>query len=206
MDLSNTLQAQTPGNDAWLAALQNKLTTWKNDHYRIFIGVKNRSQAERLRLLFEKIDWQVQVAEATEETWHSWFEQQDHLTRTVQIIPRVLPESLRIPEDQIILLRDEDLLGKKQRLRTYSASEDFQKQAKRLSFGDLKPGDTVVHVQHGIGVYEGLRVMNIGGVESEFIQVGYKDKDKLYLPVYRVGQLQRYAGAAQSRVPRSAER
>jgi len=196
LDLSNSLQAQTPGNEAWLTTLQNKFSAWKNDHYRIFIGVKNRSQAERLRLLFEKIDWSVQIAEPQQEAWHSWFEQQDQQTKTVQIIPRVLPESLRVPEDQIILLRDEDLLGKKQRVRDYSASEDFQKQAKRLSFGDLKPGDTVVHVQHGIGVYEGLRVMNISGVESEFIQVGYKDKDKLYLPVYRVGQLQRYSGAA----------
>lgn len=200
LDLSNQLQAQTPGNDPWLSALQNKLSAWKNDHYRVFIGVKNKSQAERLRLLFEKIDWSVQIADPQQELWHSWFEQQDHQSKTIQIIPRVLPESLRIPEDRLVFLRDEDLLGKKQRLREYSASEDFQKQAKRLSFGDLKPGDTVVHVQHGIGVYEGLRVMNIGGVESEFIQVGYKDKDKLYLPVYRVGQLQRYAGAAQTTV------
>ena len=36
--------------------------------------------------------------------------------------------------------------------------------------------------------------MNIGGTESEFIQVAYKDKDKLYLPVYRVGQLQKFDG------------
>lgn len=200
LDLSNPLQAQTPGNDLWLSTLKNKLSTWKNEHYRIFIGVKNKSQAERLRLLLEKIDWTVQVTDPQEAHWHTWLEQQDRQDKTLHVLPRVLPESLRIAEDRIVLLRDEDLLGKKQRLRDYSATDDFQKQAKRLSFGDLKPGDTVVHIQHGIGVYEGLRVMNIGGVESEFIQVGYKDKDKLYLPVYRVGQLQRYSGAAQTTV------
>jgi transcription-repair coupling factor (superfamily II helicase) len=200
LDLSNQLSAQTPGNDIWLGSLQTKLSAWKNDHYRIFIGVKNKSQAERLRLLFEKIDWSVQIAEPNEEKWQTWFEQQDSQSKVIQIIPRVLSESIRIPEDHIVLLRDEDFLGRKQRLRGYSASEDFQKQAKRLSFGDLKPGDCVVHVQHGIGVYEGLRVMNIGGIDSEFIQVAYKDKDKLYLPVYRVGQLQRYSGAAQTTV------
>lgn len=200
LDLSNPLQAQTPGNDIWLASLKNKLTAWKNEHYRIFIAVKNKSQAERLRLLLEKIDWSVQIAEPNEEKWQTWYDQQDSMTTSIQVVLRVLPESMRIAEDRLVFLRDEDLLGKKQRLRSYSASEDFQKQAKRLSFGDLKPGDCVVHVQHGVGVYEGLRVMNIGGVESEFIQVAYKDKDKLYLPVYRVGQLQRYSGAAQTTV------
>ena len=200
LDLSNSLQTQTPGAEAWLRSLNSKLMAWKEDHYRIFIGVKNKSQAERLRLLLEKIEWSVAIAEPDQEIWQSWYLEQDQSSRTLQIIPRVLPESLRIPEEKIILLRDEDLLGKKQRLREYSASEDFHKQAKRLSFGDLKPGDCVVHIQHGIGVYEGLRVMSISGIESEFIQIAYKDKDKLYLPVYRVGQLQRYAGAAQTTV------
>jgi transcription-repair coupling factor (superfamily II helicase) len=200
LELSNPLQAQTPGNDIWLGSLRNKLTSWKDEHYRIFVAVKNKSQAERLRLLLEKIDWTVQISDPHEEKWQSWYEQQDHLSKTIQVVLRVLPESLRISEDRLVFLRDEDLLGKKQRVRDYSASEDFQKQAKRLSFGDLKPGDCVVHVQHGVGVYEGLRVMNIGGIESEFIQVAYKDKDKLYLPVYRVGQLQRYSGAAQTTV------
>ncbi|HRO65926.1 MAG TPA: transcription-repair coupling factor [Pseudobdellovibrionaceae bacterium] len=65
-----------------------------------------------------------------------------------------------------------------------------------MAVGVLKPGDLVVHVKHGVGQYEGLKLMPIGGVESEFIQVAYKDKDKLYLPVYRVGQLQKYSGAA----------
>lgn len=200
LDLANPLQAQTPGNEAWLKTLESKLSAWKQDGYKIFIAVKNKSQSERLRLLLDKIDWTALVADTSEESWHSWSSEQESDQKVIRIVLRTLPESIRIAEDRIIFLRDEDLLGKKQRLREYSASDDFQKQAKRLSFGELKPGDCVVHVQHGVGVYEGLRVMNITGVESEFIQVAYKDKDKLYLPVYRVGQLQRYSGAAQTTV------
>jgi transcription-repair coupling factor (superfamily II helicase) len=180
LELSNALQSQTPGSEAWTAALSKKLTAWKTEGYQVFVAIKNQSQAERLRILMEKII-SPEVAE-------------------LNIVLRPLPESLRIPEEKLIFLRDEDLLGKKTRVRDYSAKDDFQKKAKRLSFGDLKPGDCVVHIQHGIGVYDGLRVMNISGVESEFIQVSYKDKDKLYLPVYRVGQLQRYSGAAPTTV------
>lgn len=199
-ELANQLGSLQAGSEAWLQALQAKLTAWKNDDYRIFIGVKNRSQAERLKLLLEKIDWSTKFANPEDSNWSTWFEEQGSGQKSLHIIPRVLPESLRLPEEHLIFLRDEDLLGKKQRLREQSASDEFQKKAKRLSFGDLKPGDCVVHVMHGIGVYDGLRVMNIGGVESEFIQVSYKDKDKLYLPVYRVGQLQKYSGAAQTAI------
>ncbi len=196
LELSNQLTSQIPGNEVWLQILKSKINAWKEDGNRIFIGVRNKSQIERLKILFEKMDWTALVSEPHQQLWADWCEQLDRHKNAVYLIPRVLPESLRIAEEKIILLRDEDLLGKKQRVRDYSASEDFQKQAKRLSFGDLKPGDCVVHVQHGIGVYDGLRVMNIGGIESEFIQISYKDKDKLYLPVYRVGQLQRFSGSA----------
>jgi transcription-repair coupling factor (superfamily II helicase) len=180
LDLSNSLQSQTPGSEAWSEALRKKLTTWKSEEYQVYVAIKNQSQAERLRILMEKIH-SPEIAE-------------------LNVVLRPLPESLRIPEERLVFLRDEDLLGKKTRVRDYSAQDDFQKKAKRLSFGDLKPGDCVVHIQHGIGVYDGLRVMNISGVDSEFIQVSYKDKDKLYLPVYRVGQLQRYSGAAPTAV------
>lgn len=203
LDLSNLLVSQIPGNDLWLKALEKKLTQWKSEDYSIFIAIKNKSQSERLRLFLDKIDWNTEIISADTlnkdgELWQTWKEHQSD--KTIHVIPRALPESLRFPEEQIVLLREEDILGKKQRSREYSASEDFQKKAKRLAFGDLKPGDCVVHVLHGIGVYEGLKLMNINGVENEFIQVGYKDKDKLYLPVYRVGQLQKYSGSAQTTV------
>ena len=69
LDLSNSLQAQTPGAEAWLSSLKSKLSAWKEDHYRIFIGVKNKSQAERLRLLLEKIEWSVAIAEPDQEVF-----------------------------------------------------------------------------------------------------------------------------------------
>lgn len=200
MDISNLLNSQTPGTDVWLASIKQKFQSWKDDDYRIFIALKNKSQAERLKLFFEKMDWGCHLAGPDDGLWQSWFDLQGNNAKGVVLIPRLLPESIRLTEERIVFLRDEDLLGKKTRVREYSASEDFQKQAKRLAFGDLKPGDCVVHVLHGVGVYEGLKVMNIGGVESEFIQVGYKDKDKLYLPVYRVGQLQKYSGSVTTSV------
>lgn len=199
-ELNQSLSLHPPGSENWLRQLHQKLETWANEHYRLFLSVKNQTQAERLRLLIEKIGWKVEVVKHEDYQWQDWLHEQSQSERLLHIVLRILPESFRNTEDKIIFLRDEDIFGKKQRSRDYSASEEFNHQAKRLAFGDLKPGDCIVHVKHGVGVYEGLRVMNVAGVESEFIQLSYKDKDKLYLPVYRIGQLQKFSGLASTTV------
>lgn len=199
-DFTNLSLSYAPNSDSWIHAAKNKLSRWKEDGYKIFVGVKNQSQVERLCHIIERLDYKAIRCEPQDYLWDTWVHQQDSSDDTIHIIPRYLPESLRLEEEQIVFLRDEDFFGRKQRVTESSGAEDFQKQAKRLSFGDLKPGDLIVHVKHGIGIYEGLKIMPINGIDSEFIQLGYKDKDKLYLPVYRVGQLQKYSGAAQTTI------
>ncbi|PWU21989.1 MAG: transcription-repair coupling factor [Bdellovibrio sp.] len=195
-DLSQTLSNYRLGTDSWVDFLHRKLTDWRNSNYVVFFGVQNQSQAERLRLFLDRTQWRCQILGEESRDWKSWIAEQHSQPRLVHLIPTRCPEGIRFTDEKLIFLRDEDLFGRKTRLRSGSASEDFQKKAKRLNFGDLKPGDCVVHVLHGIGVYDGLKVMSIGGVENEFIQLSFRDKDKLYIPVYRVGQLQKYAGHA----------
>lgn len=195
-DLSNLTLTSTFGTDSWTSSVKTKLTSWREEQYRIFIAIKSSSQIDRLRLLLERMDFQVNKVAADAYQWDTWLHEQDSQAHLIHLIPRHLSESLRLDEERIVFLTEADFFGKKDRLRERKASEDFQTQAKRLNFGDLKPGDLVVHIKHGIGQYEGLKLMSIGGVESEFIQLSYKEKDRLYLPVYRVGQLQKYAGAS----------
>ncbi len=199
-EFSNLSLSHAPGSDPWLHAVKQKLTSWKENHYKVFIGIKNQSQVERLCHVIDRLDFKAVKCDPQEYLWDTWIQNQESSSSILHIIPRYLPESMRLEEEQIIFLREEDFFGRKQRVTESSSAEDFQKQAKRLAFGDLKPGDLVVHVKHGIGLYEGLKIMPINGIDSEFIQVGYKDKDKLYLPVYRVGQLQKYAGATQTTI------
>lgn len=195
-DFTNISLSNPVGSELWTQAASNKIHKWKDDGYRIFIGAKNQSHIERLKLVFEKLNLKTLRTTEDEYRWDTWLLDQDKDQDLVHVVPRYLSESLRFDEEKIIFLRDEDFYGKKQRTKESTGAQDFQKHAKRLAFGDLKPGDHVVHVKHGVGVYEGLKIMNIGGVDSEYIQIAYKDKDKLYLPVYRIGQLQKFSGAA----------
>jgi transcription-repair coupling factor (superfamily II helicase) len=62
-------------------------------------------------------------------------------------------------------------------------------------FSDVSPGDYVVHIEHGIGVFRGLVHLTIHAVEGEYLQVDYANEDRLYVPIHSVDRLSRYIGA-----------
>jgi len=65
-------------------------------------------------------------------------------------------------------------------------------------FADVSPGDFVVHIEHGIGQFEGLVRMSLDGIEREYLQVDYAQGDRLYLPVHQADRLARYVGVGDS--------
>ncbi len=60
------------------------------------------------------------------------------------------------------------------------------------SFADLKDGDFVVHVDHGIAQYRGLRQLTVGGQDGDFLHLHYAGNDTLYVPVSKLQLVQRY--------------
>ncbi|QJA06502.1 transcription-repair coupling factor [Thermosulfurimonas marina] len=99
-----------------------------------------------------------------------------------------LPEGLWWPELALILLSEAELFGK----RRPEVARRPRLPGIRLE--DLKPGDYVVHREHGIGIYRGLVRLEVGGVPGEFLLVEYAGGDRLYLPVDRLGEIHRYVG------------
>jgi len=67
-------------------------------------------------------------------------------------------------------------------------------EAPELVFADLKPGDWVVHVDHGIGQFIGLHRPSVEGSQREYLAVQYKDNDVLYVPINQADRLTRYIG------------
>ncbi len=66
---------------------------------------------------------------------------------------------------------------------------------------ELKIGDPVVHIQHGIGRYQGLIAMDLGEGETEFLHLAYAKETKLYVPVSQLHVISRYSGASQEDAP-----
>lgn len=61
-------------------------------------------------------------------------------------------------------------------------------------FADVRPGDYVVHIEHGIGVFKGLVKLDFDGIEREYLQINYSQNDKLYVPIHQSDRLSRYVG------------
>jgi transcription-repair coupling factor (superfamily II helicase) len=194
-DLSNIFSNTQLTQDERYAKGSQKLKLWKDENYRIFVFARNHQQSERVKLSIEKMEYTPVLIQESEFLLDEWVADQDSHPNHIYVLPFYNNESLKFLEEKLIYLRDEDFFGKKARLRSSQAQKDFQKQVEKLNFGELNAGDYVVHIKHGVGQYEGLKLMTVNGVESEYLQIAFKEKDKLYQPVYRVGQIKKYSSA-----------
>ncbi len=113
------------------------------------------------------------------------------LQRQIEIYLGDLPQGFFWPELNLNIIPEHELFGGRRALvarRKKTARDTF------LRFEDLKPGDYVVHREHGIGLYRGLVSLELGGLPGEFLLIEYQGGDKLYLPVDRLSLLHKYVG------------
>jgi transcription-repair coupling factor (superfamily II helicase) len=67
--------------------------------------------------------------------------------------------------------------------------------ARLFNYRDLNPGDYIVHLDYGIGLYRGTTILKVGAEESEFLSLEFADDDKVYVPIDALHLVQKYLGA-----------
>jgi len=90
-----------------------------------------------------------------------------------------------------VLLTDAEIFGWS---RPYPRRVRRRMVAPEVFFADMQPGDYVVHVEHGIGIFRGLKYLTVQGAVREYLEVEYAGGDKLYVPVHQADRLSRYVG------------
>ncbi|WP_020587666.1 transcription-repair coupling factor [Desulfobacter curvatus] len=90
------------------------------------------------------------------------------------------------------IVTEGEIFGRKRIRRRVSAKRDLK--AQFIAPEELKNGDFVVHLEHGVGRYEGLFSLTVSGITQDFILVVYQDDDKLYVPVDRMEVIGKYIG------------
>lgn len=95
------------------------------------------------------------------------------------------------PDESLAVMTEDEIFGARPVRKKPARRSPV---AELLEFSDLKKKDLVVHVDHGIGRYEGLKKLKINGATNDFLQIVYRDDDRLYLPVDRMGLIQKYMG------------
>ncbi|GAB4209754.1 MAG: transcription-repair coupling factor [Roseiflexaceae bacterium] len=108
-----------------------------------------------------------------------------------------LDQGWRLPERGLTLYTDTEIFGWRARRPVAERSRKTDKRAEeRAAFlRGLKPGDYVVHIEHGIAQYDGMIRRTVGGIEREYLNLRYAEGDRLYVPVDQVDRVSRYIGA-----------
>ncbi|MFP5458505.1 MAG: transcription-repair coupling factor [Bacteriovoracia bacterium] len=105
-----------------------------------------------------------------------------------------LAEGFYYKAENLWVLSESDLFAAKQKKAKKTASTNHDLFAEQLA--TLKIGDFVVHRDFGIGIYRGLESLKIGDQESDFLVIEYENRDKVYVPVYRLNLVQKHADAS----------
>jgi transcription-repair coupling factor (superfamily II helicase) len=108
----------------------------------------------------------------------------------VTLVKAPLGEGVAFPDANVVLYGNADLF------ETLPALQRPRSRPKTASFfsdlSDLKPGDFVVHMDHGIGQFDGLRQVSVEGANGEFMLLRYADDARLYVPLARLDLIQKY--------------
>ncbi|OPY81765.1 MAG: Transcription-repair-coupling factor [Syntrophorhabdus sp. PtaU1.Bin153] len=154
-------------------------TEWLGSPF-VYLCTNNPHQAERLQEIFRNYDITLPILKKIgfpekEKEWG--------------IIVGPLRRGFRTRN--IILLTEEDIVGPKKRVakRTWDGFDEFLN-----SFKDLTVGEWVVHIDHGIGVYRGIKELKIGECTKDFLVIEYQDHDKLYVPIDDLHLVQKFIG------------
>lgn len=172
--------------------LAKKIAEIKATRGHVFLCGTSETQFKRLALAFEEHALQLKwVLEPTPLTVMR--EEQTQNKKIVHFLNHPLDTSFHSLSEALAFIGVEHYLKKSEARKTQIKAEISKAEA--LSFSELREGDPVVHTQHGVALYLGLKVMNIGGIEAEFLELKFKDNAKLFLPIYRLSQVHKYAGA-----------
>jgi transcription-repair coupling factor (superfamily II helicase) len=146
--------------------LTRQLADLAGQGYRIVVGADGEGSAARLRQLFREhgLDPAIEIGS--------------------------LERGFVLPSIKLAVLAETDVTGRR---RAHRRARARRRDAERF-FEDLKPGDYVVHHQHGVARYRGMVKRAIGGIERDYLLLEYRGDDKLYVPSDQIDAVRHYTG------------
>ncbi|MBA2655140.1 MAG: transcription-repair coupling factor [Gammaproteobacteria bacterium] len=185
VDLKIISKAEQP-----LQAVSNYLEKAEN---RILFCAETLGRRESILNLLEEIG----IRPTLIPSWKEFLESDIKIGMTIS----ALDNGMTLHHPEISLITEAQLFGQQvmqRRLRTRSG-HDPENVIKNLT--ELKIGAPVVHLNHGVGRYIGLQLINTDGFEAEFLTIEYAGGDKLYVPISSLHYIARYTGREDEHAP-----
>jgi len=132
------------------------------------------------------------------QNWQEFLQSEHKVCITVA----PLEQGLMLSDPPLAIIVESQLSGEKaqqRRRRQKSASRNLENIFNNLD--ELSIGSPVVHREHGVGRYLGLQTLNVGGIDAEFLMLGYAGGDKIYVPASSLQLIGRYSGVSAESAP-----
>ncbi len=179
-----TLPFKTPPTfHGKIEILSDELNLWLKDRRTVILAVSIKDKARRLKeVLREKGISSILVEEN---------KSQSITPGTIRIEVMDLESGVEWAPGKIIILTETEIYGRQK--KKYQAR--FQQEGSKISsFTDLKVGDYVVHINHGIGRYMGIETLEIAGGHRDYLRIEYAGEDRLFVPTDQVNLIQKFIG------------
>ncbi|MBP5603830.1 MAG: transcription-repair coupling factor [Treponema sp.] len=155
--------------------LKEELTNLQNDGWNITIFTDNDNQQLRIHEIFK--DWTDIEPDGTR--------------MPVQLIPKAISAGFSISKIKLLVIQENEIFGR----RKYVAKSVNKAKSKAIdTFVELNPGDYIVHVNWGIGLFHGIERVKSLGNERDYIKLEYADEEFAFVPIEQVNLVQRYIG------------
>ena len=171
-----------------LAAAATLLREHLNRGFHIYLAGRNQTTSERLKTLL--LDYGLPV--------NSFSKTVESTVESITLMNVRLSCGVMLPNEKILFLSDSDLFGPKHKTRAVSRRQENNRDSFFDDFAEIKPGDKITHIEHGIGCYQGLKTLTVEGIVNEYLILEYLGEDLLYVPVDSFGQLHKYHGSGDS--------
>lgn len=168
--------------------LLSDLQRWKQRGERTVMAMGSRGMSQRLVDVLREYEWNVDRLEGGLD--------QALASPVTAVIEGSLSNGFYSRELKLHLLTQHEVFGKEAASPKVTTADLPKVSGSLLSnFRDLKPGDHVVHIDHGIARFQGLKKIEVGGMLREFVELAYQGNSKLYLPVDHLHLLQKFSGS-----------
>lgn len=174
--------------DSWMRQIRRR----QGEDFLVVIACDNEGQVQRFDELLREQGLSAQTLVTAEEA------NDFQLRSVVEGYPEVLlvvggvHDGFVFHDARIALITDREIFGRYRRRHVY---KKIYKGRPIAGSSDIQRGDYVVHVEHGVGRYMGMRQQQMDGRTVDLLEIHYADGDKLLVPVDKIRHVQRYAGS-----------
>ena len=164
------------------------------ENRRVMIAAPNTGELERLADFFTEYGMSFRLGSRT-RGGESYADETAYFAGevlTTTLVKAYIPDGVILPDAGLAIFGTRDLFDESESVVSRPQRQKSKTSAFLSDFRDLQAGDYVVHVEHGIGQYQGLKEINQGDGNTEFMVLEYAEGAKLYVPLTRLDLVQKY--------------